>query len=236
MATSPSGHHLVIYKTLQKHIVKQKKGDGNHPPAPTGMIKQGRDILFLIFDIMSLALRHTYPLQRWRNVWTMFIEKEIGNPDINRLCCIMLFKADWQLLLKWYSSYSFLPRTEVAGTLAMSQSGSRKGRSAIDQAMQQVIETETIHLTQCTALDLYLNLKACFDMMIEACHNLACHHHGADKAYLQLHACTHQPCATTYDTSLECLATTTHLHNIHGMALAREQWMLPSGILSCPIR
>jgi len=27
-------------------------------------------------------------------VWTLFIEKEIGNPDINQLRCIMLFKAD----------------------------------------------------------------------------------------------------------------------------------------------
>jgi len=28
--------------------------------------------------------------------------------------------------------------------------------------------------------------------MVEACHNLACHHHGATNAYLKLHARTHQ--------------------------------------------
>jgi len=53
---------------------------------------------------MSLALQHTYTLEWWKTVWTLFIEKELGNPDLNWLCCIMLFEADWQLLLKWHSS------------------------------------------------------------------------------------------------------------------------------------
>jgi len=32
----------------------------------------------------------------------------------------------------------------------------------------------------------------CFDLMVEACHNLASRHHGAVDEYLCLHACTHQ--------------------------------------------
>jgi len=54
----------------------------------------------------------------------------------------MIFKADWQLMLKWHSSYGFLPKTEAAGTLAYAQGGGRKGRSAIDQATQHIIKTE----------------------------------------------------------------------------------------------
>jgi len=122
----------------------------------------------------------------------MFIEKELGNPDIECLQCIMIFEADWQLLLKWYSSYGFLPATEKAGTLVVAQGGGRKGRSAIDQAMQQVLETELVHLNQKSTIDLYLDLRACFDMMVKACHNLACRRHGADVEYLHLHARTHQ--------------------------------------------
>jgi len=88
--TSPLGRHLGIYKTLQKHMLKQKKGSQNdqdnaEEEEPMGMLKQGRDILFLIFDIMSIAIKHTYPLKRWRTVWTMFIKKELGNPDIEHL-------------------------------------------------------------------------------------------------------------------------------------------------------
>jgi len=39
----------------------------------------------------------------------MFIKKELGNPDLACLHCIMIFEADWQLLLKWHSLYGFLP-------------------------------------------------------------------------------------------------------------------------------
>jgi len=192
--TSPSGRHLGIYKALGKHVVDQNKrpADKGAPEPENGPIQEGRDVLYLVFDLMTLALRHNYPLKRWRKVWTIFIEKELGNPDINRLRCIMIFEADWQLFLKYFSSYGFLPKTEAAGQLVQAQGGSRKGRSAIDQATQQVVETEITHLQQQTTMDLYLDLRMCFDLMVEACHNLACRRHGAEDAYLRLHARTHQ--------------------------------------------
>ncbi len=62
---SPSGRHLGIYKLLGKHVV-EKKQNNNTNPEPTQTIdalKQGRDVLFLIFDIMTIALQHAYPLQ-----------------------------------------------------------------------------------------------------------------------------------------------------------------------------
>jgi len=86
----------------------------------------------------------------------------------------MIFKADWQLLLKSSSSYGFLPQTEQAGMLVDAQGGGRKGRSAIDQATQQVLETKIVHLNQQPTLEMYLDLRTCFDLMVEACHNLAC--------------------------------------------------------------
>jgi len=104
----------------------------------------------------------------------------------------MIFEADWQLALKYYSSYGFLPRTEEEGQLAQEQGGGWKGRSAIDQATQQIVEMEITHLNQKTTLDLYLDLRMCFDLMVEACHNLACRRHGAEDAYLRLHARTHK--------------------------------------------
>jgi len=88
----------------------------------------------------------------------VFIEKEIGNPALEQLRCIMLFEADWQLLLKWHLSQGFLPATEHTGTLAIQQGSGRKGCSAIDQVTQQVLETELIHLDQNPVIDLYLDL------------------------------------------------------------------------------
>jgi len=57
----------------------------------------------------------------------LFIEKELGNLHINHLHCIMIFEANWQLLLKWHLSYGFLPKTEEAGTLVYAQGGNCKG-------------------------------------------------------------------------------------------------------------
>jgi len=122
----------------------------------------------------------------------MFIEKELGNPDLNRLRCIMIFEADWQLLLKWHLAYGFLPKSESQSTLTPLQGGGRKGRSAIDQATQQIVETEILQLNQRPALDFYFDLRHCFDYMVEACHNLACRRHGAAEDYLKLHAKTHR--------------------------------------------
>jgi len=83
--TLPSGRHLGIYKSLQCHVIKKDDKQSTTPPTPDGIITQGHDVLFLIFDIMTLALRHTYTLNRWKTVWMLFIEKELGNPDLNRL-------------------------------------------------------------------------------------------------------------------------------------------------------
>jgi len=80
------------------------------------------------------------------------------------------------------------PNDGESRTLIPEQGGGPKGRSAINQATQQVIE----NLHQKPAINLYLDLRACFNMMVEACHNLACHRHGANAAYLQLHVRMHQ--------------------------------------------
>ncbi len=190
-STSPSGCHLGIYKSLQRHLID--KDDKAHPTPPSqALLTQGRDVLYLIFDIMSLALRHSYTLERWKTVWTVFIEKELGDPDLARLHCIMIFEADWQLLLKWHSSYGFLPKSELAHALTLAQGGGRKGRSAIDQATQQTLELEITNLNQRTAIDVFLDLRHCFDLMVEACHNMACRRHGAADDYLRLHAQTHR--------------------------------------------
>jgi len=65
--TSPSGRHLGIYKALGKHVVETKKKE-QEPPLSTpinngSLMQQGHNILYMIFDLMSIALNHTYPLK-----------------------------------------------------------------------------------------------------------------------------------------------------------------------------
>jgi len=82
-------------------------------------------------------------------------------------------------------------QSEANQMLMPIQGGGQKGRSAIDQATQQVVEHELIHLNQLPALDLFLDLWHCFNYMVKACHNMACWRHGAADDYLRLHTQTH---------------------------------------------
>jgi len=65
MTMSPSSCHLGIYKSLQRHTISEEDHKKHLQEHPLYMIIQGRDVLYLIFDIMSLALKHTYALKRW---------------------------------------------------------------------------------------------------------------------------------------------------------------------------
>jgi len=62
MTTLPSSCHLGIYKLLQCHVLSQEEKDAVLPTQSATPLKEGHDVLFLIFDIMSLALLHTYML------------------------------------------------------------------------------------------------------------------------------------------------------------------------------
>ena len=141
--------------------------------------------------ILSSILCHGHlpTLNWWKAIWNLFIKKELVNPDLNKLWCFMIFKADWQLLLKWHSSYGFLPKSETVHTLTPAQGGCHKGHSTI--GMQQNIKMELIKLNQWPAIDLFLEAHHCFNLMVEACHNMTCHQHGTVDNYLWLHAQTH---------------------------------------------
>ncbi len=61
-----------------------------------------------------------------------------------------------------------------------------------DQALQIVAESELVRLIQRPTVDLFLDMQHCFDLMVKACHNMACRRHGATDDYLRLHAQTHR--------------------------------------------
>ncbi len=79
----------------------------------------------------------------------------------------------------------------MAHTLTPVQGSGCKGHSTINQATQKIIEMELIKLNQRPAIDLFLDTHHCFDLMVEACHNMACHRRGATDNYLCLHAQMH---------------------------------------------
>jgi len=184
--TSPSGRHLGIYKSLLKDFPPT-----NLPPDYQPWT-HGLDIMHMLFQLLQLVVKHTHIYSRWQVIWNMYLEKDPGNPHIDRLCALHLIEADLNLKFKWYSSQGFLKRSEKAQWLNDSQYGGRPGRSTIDLACKKMTFYDHFWIMQTKATDVSNDLAHCFDRMIEACQNLSCRQHGADLQYLKLHAAAHR--------------------------------------------
>jgi len=59
---------------------------------------------------------------------------------------IHLYKANYNLLLKWFSSKGFILRSEKAHRITDSQGGGRAGRSAIDLAITKVLSYKVANI------------------------------------------------------------------------------------------
>jgi len=183
---SPSRRHLGIYKSLLKDLPTKEEQKQKTP------VHKGINVMHSIFALIKLAITHTHTFERWKKIWNMFIEKDPGQPRINRLQTIHLMEADYNLLLKYFAAQGFLKQSERHNRITDAQGGGRQGCSAIDLACKKVITYDIIQTTKEEATDLFTDLEGCFDRMIENCQNLSCHQHGADPSYLKLHAQTHQ--------------------------------------------
>jgi len=122
----------------------------------------------------------------------MYLEKKPGNPLIDCLCTLHLFKADYNLLQKWPSSRGFMSTSERHNQIVNSQGGGCAGQSAIDLACKKVATYDYLHTTCMDAVDISIDVARCFDNMVEACENISCRQHGADPDYLRLHAAAQQ--------------------------------------------
>jgi len=96
--TSPSGRQLGIYKALLKDNHRPKKKTttaATKPPVPLKTSptvtttkapeRNGADVMQMIHKLLVMAVRHCHTFDRWTKIWNLFIEKDIGNPQIDRL-------------------------------------------------------------------------------------------------------------------------------------------------------
>jgi len=129
MATSPSGWHLGVYKSLLKDQHHKKQGE------PT--MTKGIDIMREIFRLLVLAVKHTHIFEWWKTIWNLYLEKDLGRLHLDQLCTLHIIEANYNLLLKWHSSLGFIARAETTDSLSECQSGGHVGQSAINLACQK---------------------------------------------------------------------------------------------------
>jgi len=137
-----------------------------------------------------MAVQHCHMYERWRTIWNLFLEKEIGVPRITKLWALHIVEANYNLLLKWFGPKGFIKRAEDHNQLTPYQGGGCRGRSAIDLACKKVAAYDYVTLMRTPAANFEYDLKQCFDNMNEVCKNLSCLQHGADPRYIRLHAQT----------------------------------------------
>ncbi|KAI2494702.1 hypothetical protein MHU86_19837 [Fragilaria crotonensis] len=77
-STSPSGRHLGHYKAIIQHPV----------------------LLKCMVQFMNIAIARGIAIPRWSKATNVLIEKDQGQPRINRLRIIHLFEADFNFFLK----------------------------------------------------------------------------------------------------------------------------------------
>jgi len=135
----PPQHIQVSSQTLPS---LHRKTQRQNTPADTHPIQGGNNVLKLIIWMMELAVTHTHTYKCWKTIWTLLLEKDMGNPQINQLCTIHLYKANYNLLLKWFSSQGFILKSKKAHQINKSQGGSQPRCSAINLAITKVLSYE----------------------------------------------------------------------------------------------
>ena len=107
--TSPSGRHLGHYKAL---IVS----DGEEINEKLKAFSY--EMLSAYNVIINSALALETPLYRWEQSLVLMIEKGENDHRINRLRVINIYKADYNLILKYFWSYKttqYVERNNLLG-------------------------------------------------------------------------------------------------------------------------
>jgi hypothetical protein len=189
--TSPSNNHLGIYKSLvqhYKHTITQTK-TAKQTTTPTHP-NTALAALQIQLHLTNLAIVHTHTFDRWKSVHNYFLEKIPGNPLIDKLRVKHIYEADWNLLLKIFTSYKLTHTACQQKTETAEQAGGRIGRSASDMATTTVLTHEICRLQKLAGAIVINDAKACFDRIIENLSNLACLREGLAPELAKLHAQT----------------------------------------------
>jgi len=137
---STSWHIQVFTQGCTPKKDKMNNNNASQSSTQTDDVKhRGVDVMTLVYQILQLAITHTHTLQRWCTIWNLFLEKDPGQPKINRLWAIHLLKADLNLLWKYYLAQGFFKTAENNDLLIDNQGGCRKGFSAIDMACKKAL-------------------------------------------------------------------------------------------------
>jgi len=124
------------------------------------------DVSSVLANIINIAVKNAYTLQRWQKVVGILLEKQEGLPYIHKFRTIHLVESDFNFVLRSIWGRSFMRHNEKMGSWNANQYGGRKGCQGQSAALNKVLTMDVIrHYAEPAAL-IDNDAKACYDRLI----------------------------------------------------------------------
>ena len=139
---------------------------------------------------MNIAIQSGIAIPRWSNAvrLNVMIEKDQGEPKLNRLRIIHLFEADFNFFLKLQWGHRLVRRAIDLDLLHDGQHGSISGRMSLNPIMLTQLTTDLCRLLKHDFVRFDNNTSACYDRIIIALAMLAARKCGMPDHAVQAHA------------------------------------------------
>ena len=165
-STSPSGRHLGLYKAEIQHPV----------------------LLSCFVKFLNIAISSGISIPCWRNAVNILIEKDTGQPKINRLRIIHLFEADFNFYLKLQWGHRLVRRAlSLNLVLHDGQHGSIPGRTSVDSVMLTQLTADLCRVLKHDYARFDNDASACYDRIIVGLGMLAARKCGMPASAIKTH-------------------------------------------------
>jgi hypothetical protein len=165
-STSPSGRHLGFYKVLLAI-----------PSITADMCA-----------MFNVVIRCGLVPHRWCKAISIMLEKDPGQPSLNRLRIIHLFEADYNLFLKVFWARRLVQRGEEYNLFGEAQQGSRKGRKANDAVLLKRLTYDMTRIQRSNLGTFDNDAKSCYDRIINSLAMLSAQRIGMPHTPIATHA------------------------------------------------
>ena len=182
-STSPSGRHLGHYKAIvtDPDLKLQKPEDLHLRERETNFVEA-------LVKLLNIPLRHGFAPKRWCTSITVMIEKDPGNPRIERLRVIHLFEADYNLSLKLLWGKRMVHQGEDNNCFGKQQHGSRPDHQAINAVHMKTLTYDLTRILRVSLIMFDNDATGCFDRIIVALAMIAALRLGMPRSAARMHS------------------------------------------------
>jgi len=230
--TAPSGIHLGHFTAVLKW---------NETPQALEQPSLADRLFTIQARFLQAAITNNIIYDRWKKVVTIMIEKQPGNPTINKLRALHLFENDFNLLLGILWGKRLLRNGENHNAINEAQYGSRNNRSTQDALTFKHFAYGISRLTKTDLISFDNDAKACYDRIVLLLGMLCSRKLGMPapvcKFYINAYDHLQYHIQTAFGTSRRYYTNTTHVP-IHGPGQGNRSspsmWVIISSLLmSC---